>query len=115
MLRIGILASTKGTDMQAVIDAISSKKLDAVISVVISNKSDAYALERAKKHNIKAVFIDPKAKDYDKEISKELEKHNTDIILLIGYMKILSRWFVRKYKNRIINIHPSLLPKYAGG
>ena len=118
MLRIGILASTKGTDMQAVIDAISSKQLNAVISVVVSNKEDAYALERAKNNNIKAVFLEPKGKDreqYDKEIAKVLEQNNVDLILLIGYMRFLSPWFVNKYKNKIMNIHPSLLPKYAGG
>ncbi len=118
MLKIGVLASTKATDMQAVIDAINAKKLNAVISVVVSNKADAYALERAKKHGIKAVFIDAKGKereDYDKEVAKELDKSNADLILLIGYMKILSPWIVRKYKNRIMNIHPSLLPAFAGG
>ncbi|MBI2655311.1 phosphoribosylglycinamide formyltransferase [Candidatus Woesearchaeota archaeon] len=115
MLRLGILASTRGTDMQAVIDAISLKKLNAVISAVISNKQDAYALERAKNHKIRAVFIDTKARtreEYDKEVSKILDKNNADLILLIGYMRILSPWFVKRYKNRIINIHPSLLPKY---
>ena len=118
MLRLGILASTKGTDMQAVIDAINSKKLNAVISVVVSNKEDAYALERAKKHNIKSVFLDAKGKtreEYDKEISKILEQNKVELILLIGYMRFLSPWFVNKYKNKIMNIHPSLLPKYAGG
>ena len=118
MLRLGILASTRATDMQAIIDAINSKKLDATISVVISNKKDAYALERAKNHNIKAVFIDSKGKEreaYDKEVAKKLDNNNVDLILLIGYMRILSSWFVKKYKNKIMNIHPSLLPKYAGG
>ena len=118
MLRLGILASTKATDLQAVIDAISSKKLNAVISVVVSNKQDAYALERARKHNIKAVFIDSKGKEreqYDKEIAKVLDENKVELILLIGYMRFLSPWFVNKYKNKIMNIHPSLLPKYAGG
>jgi phosphoribosylglycinamide formyltransferase-1 len=118
MIRLGILASTKGTDMQAIIDAIESGKLDAEISVVISNKKDAYALERAKKHNIKAIFLDPKGKEreeYDKEISRILEEENVDLILLIGYMKLISPWFVKKYENRVMNIHPSLLPAYAGG
>ena len=118
MLRLGVLASTRATDMQAIIDAINSKKLNAVISVVISNKADAYALERARKHNIKAVFIEPKGKErvqYDKEIATVLDKNNVDLILLIGYMRFLSPWFVNRYRNKIINIHPSLLPKYAGG
>ena len=117
MLRLGILASTKGTDMQAIIDAIKSRKLNAEISVVISNKKDSFALERARKHKIRAVFIDTKGKErekYDKEVAKELNKNNVDLILLIGYMRILSQWFVEKYKNRVMNIHPSLLPEFAG-
>ncbi len=117
MLRIGILASTKGTDMQAIIDAISSKKLNAAISVVISNKKGSYALERAKNNSIKTAFIDSKGRqreEYDKEVAKELDKSKAGLILLMGWMRILSPWFVRKYKNRIINIHPSLLPAFAG-
>ena len=118
ILNIGVLASTKATDLQAVIDAIQAKQLNSKISVVISNKGDAYALERAKKHNIEAVFINSKGKereDFDREVSKELEKHDVDLILAIGYMRILSSWFVNKYKNKIMNIHPSLLPAFAGG
>lgn len=118
MLRLGVLASTKATDMQAVIDAIESKKLEARISAVISNKKDAYALERAKNHKIKAVFIDSKRKEreeFDKEVAKILDENKVELILLIGYMRILSPWFVSHYKNRIMNIHPSLLPKYPGG
>lgn len=118
MIRLGVLASTKATDMQAIIDAISAKKLNAVISVVISNKADAYALERAKKHNIKAVFIDSKGREreqFDREAAKVLDENNVGLILLIGYMRFLSPWFVAKYKNKIMNVHPSLLPKYAGG
>lgn len=118
MLKIGILASTRATDMQAVIDAINSKKISVKISVVISNKKDAFALERAKNHGIRAVFIDSKNKsreEFDKEVSKTLDENKADLILLIGYMRILSPWFVGRHKHRIMNIHPSLLPKYAGG
>ncbi len=124
MLRLGILASTKGTDMQAIIDAIRSKKLDAVISVVISDKQDAHALERAKKHGINAIFLNPKdfsAEDkeksrekFDMEVSRILDKNKVDLILLIGYLRLLSPWFVNNYKYKIMNIHPSLLPAYAG-
>ena len=117
MIRLGILASTRATDMQAVIDAIGNKELNARISVVVSNKQDAYALERAKQHNIKSFFVDSKKKEreqYDKEVAKILDKNNVDLILLIGYMRILSPWFVSRYKNMLINVHPSLLPKYAG-
>ena len=128
IINIGVLASTKATDLQAVIDAIESKELDAKISVVISDKEDAYALERARKHNIEAVFIDAKADDimaiedkeerriaFDTKVSEALDKHKVDLILAIGYMRIISPWFVGKYKNKIMNIHPSLLPAFAGG
>ena len=118
MLNIGILASTRGTDMQAVIDAISSRKITAKIAAVISDKKNAFALERARIHGINAVFIDSKNKsreEFDKEVEINLDRHKVDLIFLIGYMRILSPWFVGRYKHRIINIHPSLLPKYAGG
>lgn len=117
-VKIGILASTKGTDMQALIDKISEKSLDAVIKVVISNKKDSYALERARKHGIEALFIDPTGKtreEFDREVALELEKRGVELVLLIGYMRYLSREFVEKYRNRIINVHPSLLPAFAGG
>ena len=118
MVNIGVLASTKATDMQAIIDAINAGKLDARISVVISNKKDAYALERAKKHNIRAIFLDPTGKEkgeYDKEIGRVQQNEKVELVLLIGYMKIISPWLVKKWKNRIMNIHPSLLPAFAGG
>ena len=118
MLKLGVLASTRATDMQAVIDAIISKKLNAVISAVISNKKDSYALERARNHNIKAVFVEQKNKtreEFDREIAKILNENKVDLILLIGYMRFLSPWFVNRYRNRVMNIHPSLLPKYSGG
>lgn len=128
MLKIGVLASTRATDLQAVIDAINSRKINAEISVVISDKEDAYALERANNNKIKSVFIDPKVliakiksdkeksrENFDKEVAKILDEDEVILILLIGYMRYLSPWFVSKYKNRIMNIHPSLLPKYAGG
>jgi phosphoribosylglycinamide formyltransferase 1 len=128
ILNIGVLASTKATDLQAVIDAIENKKLNVKLSVLISDKKDAYALERAKKHNIKAVFIDPKSRDlieiedteeqrerFDVKVSEELDKHNVNLILAIGYMRIISPWFIEKYKNKIMNIHPSLLPAFSGG
>ena len=118
MLNIGVLASTRGTDMQTIIDEIEAGKLDAKISVVISNKKDAYALERARRHNIKAVFIDGKGKEreeFDREVAKVLDENKVGLILLIGYMRYLSKWFVNKYRNKIMNIHPSLLPAFAGG
>ncbi|MFH0925148.1 MAG: phosphoribosylglycinamide formyltransferase [bacterium] len=115
---IGILASTRGADMQALIDAIAKGKLDARIAVVISDKEESYALERTRQHNLKSVFISPKGlarEEYDRLIAQELQKEGVELILLIGYMRYLSRWFVDQYKNRIMNIHPSLLPAFAGG
>ncbi|PKP54631.1 MAG: phosphoribosylglycinamide formyltransferase [Candidatus Altiarchaeales archaeon HGW-Altiarchaeales-3] len=117
-LKLGILASTSGTDLQAIINAIESVELNAEISVVISNKEDAYALERARNHKIFAVFIDPSEKtreEFDRAASKELDACGVELILLIGYMRYMSPWFVQKYKNKIMNVHPSLLPAFAGG
>ena len=117
-MNIGVLASTKATDLQAVIDAIQVNELNAKLSVVISNKEDAYALERARKHNILAVFIDSKDKErdeFDREVNDVLENHDVDLVLLIGYMRILSGWLVNKWRNKIMNIHPSLLPAFARG
>ncbi len=117
MNNIAVLASTNGTDMQAIIDAIEQGKLDAEINVVISNK-ECPALEKARRHNIRAVFLDPKGmsrEEYDKEVSSMIESHDVRLVLLIGYMRILSGWFVDKYRNKVMNVHPSLLPAYAGG
>jgi len=128
LLNIGVLASTRASDLQAIIDAIEAKELNVKISVVVSDKKDAYALERAKKHGIEAVFIDAKAEDilavkdkeerreaFDRKVAAELEKHDVELILAIGYMRIIGQWLVDKFRNKIINIHPSLLPAFAGG
>lgn len=118
-LRIAVLGSTRGTDLQAVIDAIKSGELDAEVVCVISNRRRAYILERARKNGIEAIYISPKGLsrvEYDRLVMDELEKRAPiDLILLIGYMRILSDEFVRKYRWRIMNIHPSLLPAFAGG
>lgn len=118
-MKIAVLGSTRGTDLQAIIDEIESGKLFGVeISLVLSNKKNAYILERARKHNLTAIFLDPKGKkrkDYDLEVTKLLEDYNIDLILLIGYMKLMTNEFVDKYRNRVMNIHPSLLPAFAGG
>jgi phosphoribosylglycinamide formyltransferase-1 len=117
-LRIGVLGSTSGTDLQALIDDIEAGRLPAEVSVVISNKPDAFILERAQKHGIKAVCIPSKGRDredFDREVAKNLDGHGTQLILLIGYMRILSKWFVERYKDRIMNVHPSLLPAFSGG
>ncbi len=117
-LIIGVLASTKGTDLQAVIGAIEQKELDAEIACVISNKEDSFALKRARKHGIEVIFLNPKDFDsmekYDGAIAKLFNKRNVGLVLLIGYNKILSKAFVDAFKNRVMNIHPSLLPFFKG-
>ena len=117
-LKLGVLGSTKGTDLRAIIDSIDKKHLTATVEVVISNSSNAYILERAANHNIPNFFITHIGKtreQFDDEISVILQKHEVDLILLIGFMRILSPKFCREWKGCILNVHPSLLPKYAGG
>ena len=118
MQKLAILGSTKGTSLQPIIDAIKSDKLDASIELVISNKKDAYILERAKKHHLNPIFIDPNGKsreEFDREVMKLLDEKEIDLVLLIGYMRFISAEFVGKWRNKVINVHPSLLPKFAGG
>lgn len=117
MFKIAVLASTRGTDLQAIIDEIKAGALDVELSVVISNKKDCYALQRAREHGYEAVFIDPKDKSreaFDLEIAKILEEKQVDLIVLVGYMRILSPAFVQKFKNRVINVHPALIPAFCG-
>ena len=118
MINLGVLGSTKGTDLQAIINAISEKRLNAKISVVISNNSQAFILKRAQKHGLPTKFISHTGKDrnlFDSEITLVLKKYNVEIVLLIGFMRILSSNFCKEWDKRIINVHPSLLPKYSGG
>ncbi|MBI2136091.1 phosphoribosylglycinamide formyltransferase [Candidatus Woesearchaeota archaeon] len=118
IINIAVLASGRGTNMQSIIDKIDSGYLNAKVAIVISDKSDAFALERAKKHKIQAIFLDPKKaksrEEYDKLIIKQLEKYTVDIVVLAGFMRLLSKYFVEKYRNKLINIHPSLLPSFPG-
>ena len=118
MIRLGVLGSTNGTDLQAILDAVSAGELDAVVAVVISNRTGAYILERAEINNVSAFFISHKGKkreEFDGEITAVLKEHRVDLVLLIGFMRILSPEFCRVWQDRILNVHPSLLPKYAGG
>ena len=118
MIRIAVLVSGRGSNLQAIIDSIENKYLHAQISVVISDIGDAYALERARTHGIKAVHIDPKRfeskESYETEILRVLDSHNVQLMLLAGYMKILGKTLLTAYKNRILNIHPALLPAFPG-
>ena len=119
ILKIGILGSTRGTDMEGIIQAIRRGELKAEISIVISDRKDAYILERAKKYGIPFLYISPRKfpsrEEFDREISRIMKEKGVELILLIGYMRILSPSFVKEWENRIMNIHPSLLPAFAGG
>ena len=109
-MKLAILGSTRGTDMQAIIDAIQHGGLDVSIEIVISNKPDAYILERARNHGIEALCLKNEG-----EVLRVLKEKNIDLILLIGYMRLLSPVFVSTWRNKIMNVHPSLLPAFAGG
>lgn len=118
-LRLAVLASGRGSNLQAIIDAIEQRRLQAVLAVVISNKAEAQALERARKHGAPAVFLDPKAtppgrEAYDVAILEHLRKHDVGLVALAGYMKIVTRILIDPYADRIMNIHPSLLPSFPG-
>ncbi|TSA03153.1 MAG: phosphoribosylglycinamide formyltransferase [Nitrospiraceae bacterium] len=117
-LRLAVLASGRGSNLQAIIDAIEQKRLRVVLALVISNKAEAQALERARKHGVPAVFLDPKAtpgrEAYDAVILEHLRKHDVGLVALAGYMKIVTRVLIDAYANRIMNIHPSLLPSFPG-
>ena len=118
MINLGVIGSTNGTDLQVVLDAIGSGELNAKVSVVLSNQKNAYILERAENHNVPAVFISPKGKsrkEFDVEMTAALQEHGVNLALLIGFMRILSEEFCWKWQNKLLNVHPSLLPKYAGG
>jgi phosphoribosylglycinamide formyltransferase 1 len=121
-LRVAVLASGRGSNLQAVIDAIETGQVQAEIVAVISNKQDSTALERARKHRLADIFIDPKGyagrqdsrEAYDRALLEVLEKRDTELVLLAGYMKIVTAVLVNAFANRIMNIHPSLLPSFPG-
>ncbi len=118
MRRIGVLISGRGSNLQALIHAQNRNELKGEIVVVISNKSSAYGLERAAKARIKIRCITkkkfPDRAEYDREVIETLKENNVDLVVLAGYMRILTDTFVSVYENRIINIHPSLLPSFRG-
>lgn len=116
--KIAVFASGNGTNLQALIDYNEKEDLSADIALVFSNNADAFALKRAKKHKIKAVHMDPgefaSREEFEKEILKILKQDKIDLIVLAGYMFLLTPLLVNEYKNRILNIHPALLPSFKG-
>lgn len=113
-LRLAVLVSGGGTNLQSIIDATQSGVLKSQIVCVISNKETAYGLERARQHHIPAYFINPSEADYNERVLKRLQEENVDLIVLSGYLKIVDPQLIKAYPHRIINIHPSLLPKFGG-
>jgi phosphoribosylglycinamide formyltransferase 1 len=114
---LGILLSGRGSNFEAIADNVASGALDAKISVVISNKADAGGIESARRRGLNALVIPSKGKvreDHDGEVVAALREHQVDLVCLAGYMRLLSPWFVQQFPNRILNIHPSLLPAFPG-
>ncbi|MBR2191509.1 MAG: phosphoribosylglycinamide formyltransferase [Eubacterium sp.] len=118
-MRFGVLVSGGGTNLQAIMDAMDAGKItNATLEVVISNKKDAYALERAKGKGIEAVAVSPKdyatRDEFNKALLETIDSYNLDLIVLAGFLVVLPAELVKKYENKIINIHPSLIPSFCG-
>ncbi|SUQ02532.1 phosphoribosylglycinamide formyltransferase [Vibrio owensii] len=118
MKNIVVLISGNGSNLQAILEACEANMPNAQVAAVFSNKADAYGLERAKQFDVNGHFVDPKAfesrEDFDAELMKQIDEYQPDVIVLAGYMRILSSAFVSHYLGKMINIHPSLLPNYPG-
>ena len=119
MLKLAVLVSGGGTNLQAIIDAISAGKItNACISVVISNNANAYALERARAHGIEALCISPKdfesREAFNQAFLDKLNSYNVDLVVLAGFLVVLPVMMIKEYTNRIVNIHPSLIPSFCG-
>jgi len=117
-LKLGVMASGRGSNLQAIIDACEGGQIDAVIALVISDVAEAYALERGRRCGIEAVFLDPSlyrtSEDFDAAALDLLWKREVELVCLAGFMRLLSPHFIREYRNRIMNIHPALLPAFPG-
>ena len=119
MLKIAVCVSGGGTNLQAIIDGIEQKTItNTEIAVVISNNPGAYALERAKKHGIEAVCISPKEYEsraaFNEDFLRRLDAYEVDLVVLAGFLVVIPEQMIAKYRNRIINIHPSLIPSFCG-
>ncbi len=116
-IRVGVLASGNGTDLQSIIDASEKKLIDAQVVCVVSDTKDAFALKRAHNHNIPNFFVDPKQKTrevHEQEINTLLSRYHVELVVGAGYMRILSADFVQRWYGKLINIHPALLPSFKG-
>jgi phosphoribosylglycinamide formyltransferase-1 len=117
MKNLGVLLSGRGSNFLAIADNIDTGQLDARISIVISNRADAPGIESARRRGLNAVVIPSKGRpreDHDRELVDALQEADVDLIILAGYMRLLSPWFIQQFPQRILNIHPSLLPSFPG-
>ncbi len=118
MKKLGVLISGSGTNLQAIIDNIETGFIPAEISVVISNNPDAYGLKRAQKKNIPTEVINHRdfssREEFEKKLIEILNDFNVDYVILAGFMRVLTKYFINNFKNRILNIHPALLPSFPG-
>jgi len=118
MVNLGVLVSGSGSNLQAIIDNMEAGRLDARIKIMISNVPDVFALERAKKHNIPSLVIShkeyKKREDFDQKIVETLQAHRVELVVLAGYMRVVTSVLLRAFPMRVMNIHPALLPSFPG-
>lgn len=117
-MKVAVLVSGRGSNLQALIDAVNSKELKIEICLVLSDKADAYALERAHRHGIPTAVVQRKGysnkEEFQKAILEEVKSYGAELVVLAGFMRILGRTFLSSFPNRVINIHPALLPAFPG-
>ncbi|HWC05213.1 MAG TPA: phosphoribosylglycinamide formyltransferase [Methylomirabilota bacterium] len=117
-LVLGVLASGRGSNLQAILDAIAAGRCPARVAVVVSDRKDAAALSRARQAGIRALHVDshayPDRAAFDEAVAAVLDEHGVELVCLAGYMRVLSAEFVRRYRGRVLNVHPALLPAFPG-
>lgn len=117
-VKIGVLISGGGTNLQSIIDNVKNGVINGEIKLIISNKEEAYGLIRGRNAGIESIYLDRKSfaseEEYNRELVREFKKRDIELIVLGGYLKVLSREFIQEYKGRIMNIHPSLIPSFCG-
>ncbi len=115
--RVGVLASGRGTDFQSIVDAVERGDLDVKIAVMVCNNRDAPVIDRAERHGIPWRYIDHRGKsrrEFEEEVAAVLKEVEVDLVVFAGFMRIVTSYFIDQFRNRIINIHPSLLPSFPG-
>jgi len=117
-LKLGVLVSGGGSNLQAIIDNIEAGRLDAQISIVISNNADAFSLQRCRNHNVPAIVVDHRVytsrNDFDRHLIDVLRSYDVELVVMAGFMRILTKSFLAAFPMRIMNIHPALLPAFPG-